>query len=254
MKRVLLFFVAVMTLSSCHQDFLNIDRGNGVSVTTSIDVDGFNSISIPDFVDVRFSQASGDETSVSLTCDENLVDCYKIRVREGALVVETRSHIILKPKVTTYVTVSAPVLNSLKLSGSGDCIITGDLTVDGDFSCKTSGSGDISMDDTLSCVNFTASASGSGDIFFSGIQAQTSEFKTSGSGNLRCDELTSDEIHVTTTGSGNITLTLKDSGNIYAKTTGSGDIILKGVATSIKNMTSSGSGKIDISHLILSAN
>lgn len=248
MKRILLIAAAV-ALTSCQLIFNVNEIGNGVSVQTPIEVSEFNSISSRCSLDIYYTQSDKDQ-SVLLTCDENLVDRFDIRVEEGVLIVDTKSGGGYSTKIKIYATITSPKLSSLKLSGSGDCNITGPITSDGDFSFKVSGSGDIDADGAVICKNFTASVSGSGDIEVAGVQAQTADFKDSGSGDIEVDALTAEDISVRMSGSGDITLKCKDAGYIDASLSGSGDLILSGTARSVKS-NSTGSGNVKSGNLTI---
>ena len=247
MKRILLTAAAV-ALTSCQLIFNVNEIGNGISVQTPIEVSEFNSISSRCSLDIYYTQSDKDQ-SVLLTCDENLVDLFDIRVEEGVLIVDTKGG-GYSTKIKIYATITSPKLSSLKLSGSGDCNITGPITTDGDFSFKVSGSGDIDADGAVICKNFSSSVSGSGDIEVAGVQAQTADFKDSGSGDIEVDSLTAEDISVRMSGSGDITLKCKDAGYIDASLSGSGDLNLSGTARSIKSNTT-GSGNVKSGNLTI---
>ena len=101
MKRIILAIAAILGLSACEAGLYG-ELGNGVSMTQEIEVGDFDRISIPSFVDVYYTQSS-EQQSVSLTCDENLTEYYKIQVRDGELIVDCRRSFY--NKIDTYVTV-----------------------------------------------------------------------------------------------------------------------------------------------------
>ena len=119
--------LAAMVLGSCSMIGSIAERGNGVAVTAPIKVEGFSSISIPSSIDVVYT-ISDEEQSALLTCDENLLEYYDIHVEGNTLVADVKSGTIcLSPKVKTVLAVSAPVLEGVKVSGSGDCTVHGDI-------------------------------------------------------------------------------------------------------------------------------
>ena len=214
--------LAAMVLGSCSLLGPIVERGNGVAVTTPVKVDGFSSISIPSSIDVVYT-LSDEGRSVVLTCDENLLEYYDIHVEGKTLVADTkRGTISLSPKVKTVLTVSAPVLEGVNVSGSGDCTVHGYIPACDAFYLKCSGSGDISVES---------------------INAKTAEISISGSGNITIDGISADSIKARTTGSGNISLVCKDVGSIDASISGSGNIRLSGTASSLQSKTT-GSGRI----------
>lgn len=222
--------------------------GNGVSAETQIEVGEFNAISVPSFIDVYYTQTQGEQ-SITLTCDENLTEYFVIEVEEGVLVVRNKPAPIICPKAKTFLAVRSPVLNQVKLSGSGNFKITSPIQVDGDFSVKLSGSGDFDAAGAIQCVDFAASTSGSGDAEIKAISAASASFKSSGSGDLESRGVTAKEITIVLSGSGDCELECKDAGTIDAKLSGSGDAILSGSARAIVNISDTGSGRFDMNRL-----
>lgn len=248
-KFAFLAVAAIVTFCSCIWDVIG-ERGNGVSVDTTIEVPEFSSISVPSSVDVYYTQTSGAQ-SLTLTCDENLLEFFLIKVEDGALVVSTKPGVSLRPKVKTYLTVSSPVLEEVRLSGSGDIHIGSPIVSEGDFAIRISGSGDVETSGTVSCRNFSARTSGSGDAFVAGVTAASAEFKSSGSGDLESDSVTADEISVALSGSGDCELVCRNAGIVQVRISGSGDCTLSGSAATLANLSLSGSGRLDVSRLVI---
>lgn len=248
-KLAFLAVTAVVVFCSCILDVISVP-GNGVSVQTSIDVPEFSAISIPHSIDVNYTQSYGIQ-KLTLTCDENLLDYYDIRVENGILVVAAQPGVSLRPKVKTYLTVSSPVLEEVRLSGSGDIHIGSPIVSDGDFAIRISGSGDVEASGTVSCRNFSARTSGSGDAFVAGVTAVSAEFKSSGSGDLESDSVTAEEISVALSGSGDCELVCRNAGIVQVKISGSGDCTLSGSAATLANLSLSGSGRLDVSRLVV---
>lgn len=240
--------VTTTILLSCDGNLFG-ERGNGVSVVKEIQVGDFDMISIPSFVDVRYTQTAGEQ-SVTLTCDENLAGHYVIEVKDGVLVVETRN-VILNAKTDTYVTVSSPILRGVKLSGSGDLDIDGPVVTEGDFTVSISGSGGADITG-MTASSVSISLTGSGDADIDELYASAAEFKTSGSGDIEADAVTAESISVKTTGSGDCTIGCKNSGTLSIQISGSGDVTLRGTARALVNISDTGSGDFDMSGLTLS--
>ena len=271
MKNLLVVALSALVVSSCSFFGLSIVRGNGVPVETVIDVEEFSSVSLPSMVDVDYTLSSG-ERSLVFTCDENLLEYYNIRVEDGVLVAGVEPGVMLSTRVKTVLVVKAPVLEGVKVSGSGDCEVHGAVAADGGFFAKSSGSGDVSVSGPVSCAEFSAvttgsgdvsvgsvscgssalvRSSGSGDIEVDGLVASSAEIRTSGSGDIEVDGLTAETITAHSSGSGDIDLECRDAGVIDASTTGSGDIYVSGTARGI-NSRRSGSGNVYSGKLQLS--
>ena len=113
MKAFITVALATVALCSCTGLGLIVERGNGIAVTTPVEVEEFTSISIPSSVDVVCTISDG-ERSVVFTCDENLLDYYDIHVEGTTLVADTkRGTISLTPKVRTVLADMAPVLEGV---------------------------------------------------------------------------------------------------------------------------------------------
>ena len=87
-NRLAIAITATIGLCACETGLFG-KVGNGVSVNQKIEVGDFDIISICSYVDVYYTQ-SPDQQSVTLTCDENLVEYYKIEVRNGELIVDCK--------------------------------------------------------------------------------------------------------------------------------------------------------------------
>lgn len=249
MKKTLIFIIATMTIVSCSLAGFTYEIGNGVSSDTVIEVGDFDAVSSEGSIGVVCSQSEG-ETSVVLTCDENLAEFYQIEVIDGTLRVKTKPMTSISHKVKSYVTVTSPKLNNISVSGSGKCQITGPITTDGDVSLKGSGSGAISAEGFISCKNFSVKISGSGSAHVAGVQAGTALFKVTGSGTIHADDITAESTTATSSGSGSLYLGFKDAGSIDISLSGSGSAYLSGNARSLKSNTS-GSGRVDSKSLLL---
>lgn len=227
MKIVALALTAIIGFCSCEAGIFG-EIGNGVSLTQEIEVGEFDRISIPSFVDVYYTQTSGEQ-SVTLTCDENLFKHYKIEVRDGKLVADCEN--FCRNKIDTYLTVCSTVLNEVKLSGSGD----------------------FHIEDTLKTEdNFTIEVNGSGDVEIDNLQVESATIRNSGSGDIEVDNITAESIKISTSGSGDCTLECKDSGTLDIKISGSGDVNISGTARAIINISQTGSGDFNMSDLSLS--
>lgn len=246
-KFAFLMVAAVFAFNSCFMDVFGV-QGNGVSVQQTIEVGEFSSISVPHSIDVYYTQTLSDQKLV-LTCDENLVDYYSITVENGTLVVGVQPGVSVRTKAKTYLTVSSPVLEAVRLSGSGDVHIGSPVLAAGDFEIRVSGSGDLESDHVIQCRNFSARTSGSGDISVEGVTAASAEFKSSGSGDIESDNVTAENVSVVLTGSGNCELTCKNTGYVSVKLSGSGDCTIRGTARTLGNLSITGSGKLDVSRL-----
>lgn len=242
MKRLFLL-ASFAALTACQfQNLVSNVVGNGVPVETVIETDEFVSISSLCSLDIVYAQADGEQ-SVTLTCDENLVGYYQIKVEEGTLEVTTKPGTSISPKVTSFLTVTSPKFSGISVSGSGNCRITSPLSSRSDVSLLVSGSGSIRAEGQVECRNFTSTVTGSGDVVVSGVWSDIARLKLNGSGSLTVNELTAAVVTARVSGSGVANFACKDAGDIDLDMSGSGSVTLTGNAYSLSSRTS-GSGQV----------
>ncbi|MCH8978175.1 MAG: DUF2807 domain-containing protein [Armatimonadetes bacterium] len=160
----------------------------------------------------------GPEESIQLDGNEDRVENVDITVEDGVLVIrEDGDGLFGHSNGDLTITVTAPSITSVKLSGSGDIDITG---AHGEsFAAAINGSGDIDVSGEVDSATLTIR--GSGDIAAKGLKAKSVEVSISGSGDA--DVFASDSIDALIRGSGDITY-YGGATKVKDKVQGSGDI------------------------------
>lgn len=214
-------------------------KGNGEVVTIERITGDYDEISVGGWFDVEI--VGGEEGSVSLKGEENLLEYIITEVKDGKLVVKVKKGMNLQPSswFNGGITVTIPVeeISSLSMSGSGD--LEGRTVLKArDMSTRLSGSGD--MDIAIEAENLDVTVSGSGDMNLEGT-AQNLTVQISGSGDIHAYNLQADYVEALVSGSANIEVTAKES--LKARVSGSGDISYKGNPGKVDSKTS-GSGDI----------
>lgn len=154
-------------------------------VTKKVNVGSFNAISTSSSVDVIYTQSSGGQ-DVEIYAPDNLVDYIDVRVEGGVLKVgfkSPRNNFSINGKHKKEVRVSAPAVNSLKASSSGDIIIKNGLKTSGKVTVKASSSGDVTGS-TISCDDFAATANSSGDVILEKVSCTNFFADASSSGDV----------------------------------------------------------------------
>lgn len=235
--------LALQALAACTFVGTNINlvTGNGVQVDKPVEVGAFDAISSRGSIDVVYTQTPGAQ-SVTLTCDENLVDYYRIAVEDGTLVIDTKPGASFRTRTRALVTINSPALGGMEVRGSGSLRVTSPLANVG-VDATVSGSGSILLDGAVECRSFSAAVSGSGGIKGSGVLADEAAFKVSGSGSIRLGPVTAEEVSVRGSGSGAIFLSCRGTGAVDAHLSGSGGLHLSGDARSLRSETT-GSGRV----------
>lgn len=194
---------------------LNLGDVTGVETTTETrTVDAFDAIALSGSVDV--DAKIGPDISVEVEASPKIIgdietvvegDTLQVRLKRGVHVNTGRM----------IVRITAPSLEGITVSGSGDAQIEG-LDEDA-FSISVSGSGDVEAAGEAESV--TLSISGSGDIGARALESEDATVKLRGSGDIR--------LTATDTATGSIA--------------GSGDISVHGGATC--TIAVSGSGDVN---------
>jgi hypothetical protein len=238
MKKLCVLICVGITSLSCSAQWGKTIKGNGNNITIERNTDKYEGVSVSGWFDVDL--ISGEEGSITLQGEENLLEYIITEVQDGNLVIKTEKGVNLKTsswKSEIRITVPVESISSVTMSGSGD--IVGKTKIKSDkFNTAMSGSGDITLD--IETRSLSATMSGSGDIT---LRGRTSDFEAtiSGSGDIEAYDLEADHVNATVSGSADIQVTANKS--ITARVSGSGDISYRGNPEKVNTKTS-GSGDI----------
>ncbi len=194
--------------------------GNGNVKSETRNITGFTGVKSSGSIDVVIIQ--GNNFNVSVENDENLIPLIVTEVRDGILVIHYKDDYNINDDHST-VTVTAPEINKVAVSGSADIKSTGTLKSDKEISFAISGSGDITA--TVDAPSIKFSGSGSGDISLEGT-TKDFESKMSGSGEIKCSNLKAENVDLSISGSSDAKVFASVS--LKAKVSGSGDVIYYG--------------------------
>ena len=189
-------------------------EGSGVAATETRDLPPFGSVELAGSNIVTISV--GEEQSVVVRADSNLVDRVTTTVQDGSLVIGNipGSYTTKSPM---SVTISVPSLEALTLTGSGVVTVT-----------------------EIEASSLTVRLPGSG-VLRAGGTATELDVSVGGSGDAQLEHLIAGDVRAVLSGSGRIVLTATKS--LHASVSGSGAIMYGGnpqeVTTSI-----TGSGAI----------
>jgi len=232
-KWILVFsvLIAATVSTSCEKI-----KGRGPVVTEMRSVNGFNTIDLA--MDATVYYTPDSVFSCSVEAQENLTGYIQTHQDGDRLVIRVKPGVILGPHDPIVVRISAPGVNDLRVSGSGDFNVL-NTWAGQQLSASISGSGKVYIS-YIDAISFDARISGSGDVKVVSGYADNEEFQISGSGNIDLRQV----IAVTTVA------TISGSGNIYTQVTslldgtisGSGSIYYLGQPS--VNARISGSGKI----------
>ena len=203
--------LAILLFSGC----LLGEKGSGVPVTESREVEDFDSVVLSGSGDVQV--IVGESKSVTVTFDDNLVDLVQTEVRNGELRVYTTGG--WSSSLGLQVEVRTPELRSATVSGAGDMVLNG---VSGEsLELEISGAGDLSGDGAVDSLSV----------------------EVSGVGEAELKQLQSKKATVSVSGAGDATVFATES--VDASVSGTGDVEVYGNPASVKQSTS-GVGDVTI--------
>ena len=188
----------------------------GPVTTMTVSESGYTQIDLRGSADLFVT--IGPEESISIKGSEERVNNVKTSVVDGVLVIEEESDgLFARTNGELTITVTAPSIDSVRLSGSGDIEVTG-----------------------AKGESISLALSGSGEIHVSG-EVDTASFTVSGSGEIHSTDLIAKNVSVSISGSGDADVYASES--IDVKISGSGDVTYIGGAEDVKELIK-GSGKV----------
>lgn len=225
MKKVLLAFLAIGTLTSCscHGLRVNWTRSEAHGEETR-SITGFERIELLGSLDVKYMQA--DSFSVKVDAPVDVIKDVETGVEGNTLRINMKGEgnvvnfgVSDSDDVTVYVT--SPDFLGITLKGSGD------------FECQR-----LLDTDRLDIV-----LNGSGDVKFNDIICDQVQVSLVGSGDVEVKNVKMLQADVNLVGSGDVTMHFDNGGSVESNLTGSGDITLTG---SVKDYHSNVRGSGDI--------
>lgn len=220
-KSGLLFTLLIVALATLACQFtLSLPKtvtGKGDVTQEDRSVSGFDSLEINGLGDVTVEL--GEEESLTIEAEDNLLPYLETYVRGSTLVIEVedgRTIIPTKP-VKFYLTVVS--LEKVAVAGLGNISLP-ELEAD-QFSIDISGAGNIEIDG-LYADSFRTSMSGLGDLNVNAGQVSTQTITISGSGKYSAAELNSENATVSISGLGSATV--RASQSLKVTISGSGNV------------------------------
>ncbi|MDQ3845761.1 MAG: DUF2807 domain-containing protein, partial [Bacteroidota bacterium] len=176
---------------------------------------------------------------VEIQAQQNFLNILETYTANGNLVVRFKNDVRVRSHDRITVNVSAPSLNNLRLSGSGNLTAAAPIT-SSDMDIDVSGSGSMTLQKLTTAGAIHATLSGSGNITVSEGSATEVRSKISGSGNIDLRNVPAKKATTTTSGSGDTWVNVSESLDVTIS--GSGSVYYKG--SPIINTRISGSGKV----------
>jgi hypothetical protein len=240
MKRNFWLFCAAIIALAANGCYITSDddgfgclRGEGPTVTETLNLPNFQSIDLSLSADVFITQ--GSVQKVEVEGQSNLIAALSRDVSGGTWKIKFDRRCVRNASdLRIYITLTN--LSGLNISGSGS-IVGGNVFDITDLALNISGSGDVNL--ALDARDIDATISGSGKITLRG-QADFTKYRISGSGDVHAFNLECRTADVNVSGSGNCEVFAKDY--LKVRVSGSGDVFYKGSPALEINI--SGSGKV----------
>ena len=235
-KLLLILMVVVVTSPSCQYMLGKRVNGNGNIKTQDHSVSTFKNVEVSGAIDLYVSQ--GDIKPVKIETDENLQQ-YILVIQEGdRIIIETKEGFNLHPSRKTKVYVTAPVYNTIDVSGASNIIGQSKIINTENLSLQVTGAGDINMEVNAPAIH--AEVSGAGVVNLKG-ETKTFDIGLSGAGKVHCYELLSENTKVDISGAGEAAVYA--SVKLDAQVSGAGSVSYKGGATNVAQQVS-GAGSV----------
>ena len=216
-KMIFALVVFVFVLSACGVT-PPLVTGSGKMVTESFNVRDFDQIRLGTSGVLYIEQ--GDEFSLSVETDDNILPLLNVNVEMGVLTLRTEPATTMLQFETIIYHVTLPELSAIDLSGSAEIRVE-------DFQAEA----------------LNLNLSGSGDVVFMNLDAKSFTTRISGSGNVTVENLSAETVRTEVNNSGEIRLAGKaDSHEV--KVSGSGDVLAEDLQVSGAQVTVNGSGDV----------
>ncbi|SFH01147.1 head GIN domain-containing protein [Pedobacter insulae] len=214
MKHLLLFMLGILMFSSCQKDRLT---ANGDQITDTRTLNEFTSLHVSGASPVHVTY--GNEYKVVLKGSSNLIPYFKTTLDGKRLNLSYKNANVRQDDIEIFVTM--PLVKGTSLSGSGSVNIDGNFPSIADFDLSISGSGDISVNQTLNIDRLDATISGSGKAFFQKANVKEADIDISGSGDIHVQ--VADYLKARISGSGEVYY--RGNPQLDTKVSGSGKVL-----------------------------
>ncbi len=229
MRAVTRFFMIVFVItavtSACVAPFNpRLIRGSGNVIQEDRAVSGFDKIEISGVGRIILTQ--GDDESLSIETDDNLMEYIKTEVKGDTLEIDFTDDIVLSRGGRSVLDPSAgfifriSVIDLERISVSGAANIQAEKLKTDRFEINFSGAGDVNIED-LNADHLEIVVSGAGDVELAG-RVESQEIRLSGVGRYQAFDLESQNASVVISGAGGANLWATES--LSVTISGAGDV------------------------------
>ena len=208
MKKTLLLLAAAMAFCACQIKIGDLGslklnnsktvRCEGEVLEKTFDFSGFDAISVKGSANVIFTQ--DDSFLVSVKANKEVFDYLDFEMEDGKLVIATKDFVTILAK-TYKVTVQAPLLKDVKVSGAADLDMADGYTSDEPLDIEIHGAGDLSFVG-VSVPSLDIAVHGAADLDIQNARVPELSVTVNGAGDVDIDNLESDSVNITVHGAG----------------------------------------------------
>jgi hypothetical protein len=206
--------------------------GNVTSETRNLSNFEYVSLTMPATLIVR----NGEVHSVKIEADDNVLPLITSDVRSGTLTL-SYGQLCVRPSGTIRITVTAPVLNEVAMTGTGSIKSDGTLTSES-LAARITGAGD--MDLAVETSSLTTTITGKGNVTLHGTARDHTIFLP-GVGSVDATGLMTEWTTVEIFGSGDAKVNASTA--LTVKITGTGNVLYSGNPRIDQTITGTGSVK-----------
>lgn len=213
LKIITLLIAGLFLITACGANYI---QGSGNVVTEEREVGGFDRIDMAGYGEVIITQ--GNEESLIIETDDNLMEFIESDVRNNTLYLEFKENSIPDPSGTITYRLNVINLAALELSGAGSYRVQSldtpnlEITIDG--------AGKINLE-SLSTDEVSVQVNGAGDINLAG-EVGKQDIHIKGAGDYSAPDLQSDQASVQIDGLGKVVIWVTDA--LSVKIDGAGKV------------------------------
>ncbi len=214
--KLFMYLAAILLLASGCNVLQPRVSGSGVAQTEFRQVAPFNEIKLAGIGTVNV--VAGQQQSLEVTTDDNLLSRVETEVENGRLKIKTNGNI--RPRTGLVVNVAVPELAAAKVSGAGKLNVDG---VQGEqLDLSISGAGDLRANGYARSVTTNISGAGSADL--KQLVSDCTDVKISGSGHV--DLFATESLNARISGAGSVDC-YGHPVDVHQHVTGSGSLHLR---------------------------
>ncbi|XLS30256.1 head GIN domain-containing protein [Flavobacteriaceae bacterium M23B6Z8] len=238
MKSISILLIVLVALAFSGLNTKNDTAKNSEIVKIQRQVANYESVEFSGWFDVEI--VNGQEGTLILSGDENVLKSIVTKVKKGTLYLGVKKGIRFIPKwkkQTVKIIVPVKDIQKINVSGSGNLTVRDTLKAER-FTALLSGSGNLQLE--IQALSLQTSVSGKSKLL---VKGKTRNFMVMASGSCEIDAYDLHTYNASTNLSGSADIRVAPVHNLKAMLSGSGTVYYRGEPENVE-VQSSGSGKV----------